>query len=84
MLVLGRKTNESILIGENIEITILGVEGDRVKIGIKAPNSVRILRQELYESVKEENLRATVKHQQPNEALLTSLHGLLKTKDGNQ
>lgn len=84
MLVLGRKTNESILIGENIEITILGVEGDRVKIGIKAPNSVRILRQELYESVKEENLRATVKHQQPNEALLTSLQGLLKTKDGNQ
>lgn len=83
MLVLGRKTNESILIGDNIEITILGVEGDRVKIGIKAPNSVRILRQELYQTVKEENLRAAASHQQPSEVLLTSLQGLLKTKDGN-
>ncbi len=83
MLVLGRKTNESILIGDNIEITVLAVDGDRVKIGIKAPNSVRILRQELYESVKEENLRAATAHQQSNEALLTSLQGLLKTNSGS-
>ncbi|GAB4428655.1 MAG: carbon storage regulator CsrA [Anaerolineae bacterium] len=83
MLVLGRKTNESILIGDDIEITILGVEGDRVKVGIKAPNSVRILRQELYETVKAENLRAATAHQQPNEALLTSLQGLLQAKNGS-
>lgn len=58
MLVLGRKPEERILIGDDIVITLLEVKGDQVQIGIEAPSDVRILRHELYESVKEENLRA--------------------------
>ena len=80
MLVLGRKTNESILIGDDVEITVLAVDGDRVKIGIKAPDSVRILRQELYQSVKEENLRAATTDAHAKQALLTSLPGMLHSR----
>jgi len=46
MLILGRKTNESVIIGDNIVVTILAVDGDRVKVGIDAPADVRILRQD--------------------------------------
>ncbi len=81
MLVLGRKPNESLLIGDDIVITVLSVEGDRVKIGISAPGNVRILRQELYDAIKEENLRAAKLAAPANEALLTSLQDLFQAKD---
>lgn len=55
MLVLSRKKGQSILIGEGIELTILEVEGDTIKIGIAAPRDVQILRSELLTSVKESN-----------------------------
>jgi carbon storage regulator len=54
MLVLGRKTDESLIVGEDIVITILGIEGDRVKVGINAPRHITILRSE----VRERQLRA--------------------------
>ncbi len=79
MLVLGRKTSESLIIGDDIVITVLAVEGDRVKIGIAAPANVRILRQELYDTIKEENLRAANLAAQTTEALLPSLQGLFPT-----
>ena len=47
MLVLGRKENESILIGENIRVTIIGRSGSSIKIGIDAPGNVKVLRGEL-------------------------------------
>ena len=50
MLILGRKTDESIIIGDDIIVTILAIEGERVKIGIQAPPHVRILRLELSET----------------------------------
>jgi len=79
MLVLGRKSSESIIIGDNITITILSVDGDRVKIGIDAPSDVSILRQELYEAVKHENLRAmTQVPQKGNAAMLSSIQSLLE------
>ena len=59
MLVLTRKVGESITIGENIEITVLEMKGDQVKIGIGAPKSVDIHRKEVYVSIQEENKRAT-------------------------
>ncbi len=49
MLVLGRKLGESIRIGDGIEITIVGVQGNRVRLGIQAPEDVRVLRSELEE-----------------------------------
>jgi carbon storage regulator len=58
MLVLSRKKGESIILQDNIEITILEVDADTVKIGINAPRDVEILRKELYTSVKETNREA--------------------------
>lgn len=58
MLVLSRKVNETIQIGDNIEIRILEVKGDTVKIGIEAPKSVDILRGELVDSISETNTEA--------------------------
>lgn len=59
MLVLSRRTNETIQIGDEIFITVLGVEGDKVKIGIAAPREVTILRGEIVEALKsQENIKA--------------------------
>ena len=55
MLVLSRKREESILIGDNIEIFIVDVGEDRVRIGIKAPKEMKIFRKELLEEIKKEN-----------------------------
>jgi carbon storage regulator len=58
MLVLTRKKNESIQIGEDIEIKVLGVEGDQIKLGIHAPKSIDIHRKEIYEAIQKENNKA--------------------------
>lgn len=58
MLVLARKTDQAILLGDGIRIVVLGVSGDRVRIGIEAPRDVPILRQELRDAVEESNLAA--------------------------
>ena len=55
MLVLSRKREESILIGDDIEIFIVDVGEDRVRIGIKAPKEMKIFRKELLEEIKKEN-----------------------------
>jgi carbon storage regulator len=54
MLVLSRKINESIVIGDSIVITLLAVEGDNIKIGITAPRDVPILRQEVFQAVRDQ------------------------------
>ena len=58
MLALSRKSNESIMIGNDIEITILEIKNDQVKIGITAPKSVGIYRKEIYLQIQEENKKA--------------------------
>lgn len=58
MLALSRKINESIMLGNDIEITILEVKGDQVKLGISAPKSVPIYRKEIYLQIQESNRAA--------------------------
>ena len=58
MLVVTRKAGESIVIGDKIRITVVALEGDRVRIGVEAPKEVTILRQELWEAVCQENRAA--------------------------
>lgn len=53
MLVLTRKTNQSIMIGDEIEVSVLSVSGDKVRIGIDAPRDVAVFRKEVYESIDE-------------------------------
>ncbi|OWZ84850.1 carbon storage regulator CsrA [Natranaerobius trueperi] len=59
MLVLTRKANESIMLGDDIELTVVAIEGDRVKVGIKAPKDVEIYRSEVYQKIQKENLEAS-------------------------
>ncbi len=55
MLVLTRKATESILIGDDIKVTLLSIEGDRVRLGIDAPDSLRIFRPEILTKTIDEN-----------------------------
>ncbi|WP_408072075.1 carbon storage regulator CsrA [Butyrivibrio sp. JL13D10] len=59
MLALSRKKNESIIVNNDIEITILDIRGDQVKVGIAAPKEVPIYRKEVYLQIQEENKAAT-------------------------
>lgn len=58
MLVLTRKQNESIQIGEDVEIKVLAIEGDQIKLGIDAPKSVDIHRKEVYLDIQDQNNEA--------------------------
>ena len=58
MLVLSRKLNETIIIGEDIRVTLLGIDGDKIKVGIDAPKEVKVFREELIEATKSTNKEA--------------------------
>jgi len=58
MLALTRRKGESIIIGDNIEVVVLAVQGDMVKIGIEAPRSVPVNRKEIFVQILEQNRRA--------------------------
>ena len=57
MLVLTRKPGQKIIINDNIEVTILEVKGDSIRVGIEAPRDITIYRHEIYEEIKNENRR---------------------------
>ena len=59
MLVLTRKLDQSIMIGSDIEITILEVRGEQVRVGIRAPRTVEIYRKEVFDQIREANRTAT-------------------------
>jgi carbon storage regulator len=59
MLVLSRQRDESIMIGDNIVVTIVDIRGDKVRLGINAPTEIPVHRQEIYEAIQRENLRAS-------------------------
>ena len=56
MLVLTRKLNQSIMIGDNIEVTVLSTTGDKVRIGIQAPREIPVFRKEIYLEIQQENM----------------------------
>ncbi|MEN0587785.1 carbon storage regulator CsrA [Kurthia gibsonii] len=58
MLVLTRKVGESIMIGDGIEVKIIGIDGDQVKLGIEAPRHIKVHRQEVFEAIQSENKAA--------------------------
>ena len=58
MLVLARKVGQSIVVNDNVEILIIEVRGDQVRLGIEAPRSIPVHRKELLEQIRAENLRA--------------------------
>jgi carbon storage regulator len=59
MLVLSRQRDESIIIGDNIVVTIVDVRGDKVRLGIEAPREVSVHRREVYEAIQRENREAS-------------------------
>lgn len=58
MLVLSRQRDESIMIGDNVQITIVDIRGDKVRLGIVAPNEIAVHRKEVYDAIQRENKRA--------------------------
>ncbi|QGJ69881.1 Translational regulator CsrA [Planctomycetales bacterium 10988] len=58
MLVLSRQRDESIMIGDQIVVTVVDVRGDKVRLGIKAPAKIPVHRNEIYEAIQRENLEA--------------------------
>jgi len=77
MLVLSRKKKETVLIGEDIKVTIISIDGDKVKIGIEAPSQVPIYREEIYEAIKAENKEAACLN-------VTVLEEFLQFPDNNE
>ena len=75
MLVLSRKKGESIIIQDQIELPVLSVEGDTVKIGISAPKHVDIFRKEVYLSIQETNRESAAPMQSDLNALIDRLRG---------
>ncbi|MEA1961901.1 MAG: carbon storage regulator CsrA [Bacillota bacterium] len=83
MLVLNRKKGETIVIGDNIEITIIDVLGDNIKVGINAPKEVGIVRKEIKEEIAATNKQAT--QSTPNlQTNLQALNQMAKEKGAKQ
>ena len=80
MLVLSRKIGESIVIQDQIEVTVLGVEGDNVRIGISAPKDVDIFRKEVYQSIQQSNRESAAPTQADLNALIMRLDDSNKSK----
>ena len=59
MLVLSRHRDETIMIGDDIEITVVDIKGDKVRIGINAPRDIQVHRKEVYEAIKRENTESS-------------------------
>ncbi|MCH5149776.1 MAG: carbon storage regulator CsrA [Spirochaetales bacterium] len=75
MLILARKENEAIVIGDNIEVTIVNIKGDYVKIGINAPENVKVFRKEIFTDIQDANRESVIR---PD--AVKNLNHLLKKK----
>jgi carbon storage regulator len=73
MLVLTRKTNQSIMIGDDVEVTVLAVSRDKIRLGIAAPRDVPVFRKEVYLSIKGEESAAAADAREETDAALEAL-----------
>lgn len=79
MLVLSRQRDETIMIGDDVEITVVDIRGDKVRIGINAPRSVQVHRKEVYEAIKRENAEASRHQMQQDDLTVANAHLRAKT-----
>ena len=77
MLILARRIGESIVIGDQVEVSVVDIKGDQVKLGINAPRAVPVFRREVYQAIQEENRRAAA----ATPGTLPRLEGLEPTQD---
>ena len=78
MLILSRKIDEKIKIGDEITITLIDVHGDQVKIGVEAPKSVKVFRQEVFDAIQKENKAAVAPENNMARDAVSALSKLLK------
>lgn len=85
MLVLARKVNESIMIGDDVELIVIDIKGDQVKLGIKAPKKVTVHRKEIYDEIQQENIAAVSSEFKPEalRELSDFFEREKKDRDGN-
>lgn len=74
MLILTRRVGESVVIGDEVTITVLGVKGNQVRVGIKAPKSVAVHREEIYERIKDEHGGERISARQVSDAPGVQVH----------
>ena len=78
MLILARRIGESIMVGDQVEISVVDIKGDQVKLGISAPSQVKVYRREVYAAIQEENRAAAAVAPRS----LPHIDGLLEKKEG--
>ncbi len=76
MLVLTRKSNQSIMIGDDIEVSVLAIMGEKVRIGIEAPRSIPVFRKEVYLEIRQDS-----SHEETRQEVETALDELKKAPD---
>ncbi len=84
MLVLSRRKDETIMIGDNVEVTIVDIKGDTVRLGIQAPRSISVHRKEIYEAIQAENIAAGKQQAVPDKTAIGGLAQMLKKQKGNK
>ena len=89
MLVLTRRSEESIMIGASIEVRVLGIHGDQVSLGFEAPHDIPIFRKEIFEAIEAENRQAVQRSVDALSALTGSLNkkirnGVRSRKGGSE
>jgi carbon storage regulator len=82
MLVLSRQRDETIMIGDDIEITVVDIRGDKVRVGITAPTRIAVHRKEIWEAIKAENQRAATVGDGDLESLGRSLERVAQRAPG--
>jgi len=84
MLILTRKQGESVAIGDDIKVTVVEIQGKQVKLGVKAPREISVHRQEVYEKIQEENIRAAQVSADDLAGLETSVEVPADESDGHE